>query len=756
MGVTPPAQRRPQLAAEDMQHLKWLLGGLLTLISLGAVLYLDIEALTITGVAAAGTLAAMLRPGLPARVPRLVHTLAFPLVTAFFIADVWLRGELLPAMVRLCILLLLYRSVTYRQRRDELQLMLLGLFLVMVAGVLSVSPSFAVQLTAFAACALGLLLAVTLAELQLAPEARAPVPPGTMPAWARRAEFVPLMRRLRAVLDWRIAALGTVLFAGVVGVSALLFLAIPRFQLENSMFLERFIQKKARTGFSETIRFGDVTEIQQDTGIALSVDVSHVSRIPASPYWRMLVLDHYENGVFRASAEQRRFEFDPERSGTTAQGGLRPRRGEATYWTFYLEAGVSRFLPLAGAFQSIAFQEAQHYRVAPRLAMVALREEPATMVAYRVEDFETGHALPDERFASRWKARGEQGTRAAETLVRLTLSDADRAALGETILEATGGANLSTPEFVQRVGEWLRQRHLYSLKPSIPEGAGDPLVRWLRSREGGHCELFAGSMVLLARSAGLPARVVTGFRGGSWNGYSNNFTIRNSDAHGWAEVFDHATGAWIRADPLDAASPESVQNLRGEAAVASRLDRSWKARVDSLRVFWYRRIVSFDQRAQAETLQTVKEAARTAGQDLRKRIESLVNFTKEWIVAPWDARRALVSVGTAIGIGLAGWLLIARGPAWWRRLSFRRGAGLEDPVRREAGRWLSRLADTEPEPGHTGVREDLQRLRFGPRASWTEPEAIFRQARKTCRTARPRQRPVRRPTTGHSALKRTG
>ncbi|MBL9202192.1 MAG: DUF3488 domain-containing protein [Opitutaceae bacterium] len=747
MGLIPPAPRRPHLAAEELQHLKWLLGGLLTLISLGAVFYLDLEALMLTGVAALCTLAAMVRPRLLARVPRLLHTLAFPLVTAFFIGDVWLRSEVLPAMVRLCILLLLYRNITYRQRRDELQLIVLGLFLVMVAGVLSVSPTFAVQLLAFAACALGLLLAITLAELQLTPAARAPVPPGETPMWARRAEFGHLIRRMRAVLDWRIAALGAVLFAGVVGMSALLFLSIPRFQLENSMFLERFIEKKAKTGFSETIRFGDVTEIQQDTSVALSVDVSNVRRIPASPYWRMLVLDSYQNGVFRASAEQRRNEFDPERAGTIAPGGLRPRRGEATYWTFYLEAGVSRFLPLAGAFQTLTFQEAQHFRVAPRLAMVALREEPVTMVAYRVEDFEMGQALPDTRFANRWSARGEQGTRAAEPLVRLALSDADQAALGEVIVEATGGAKVVPADFVRRVGEWLRQRHPYSLKPSIPAGDGDPLVRWLRSRESGHCELFAGSMVLLARSAGLPARVVTGFRGGSWNGYSNNFTIRNSDAHGWAEVFDETAGAWIRADPLDSGLSEAAQNLHGEAAVASRLDRSWKARVDSLRVFWYRRIVSFDQRAQAETLRGVKDATRSVTQELRARIGSLFERAKTWLVAPWDLRRAFGSAAAMVGAGLTTWWLIVRGPALWRRLSFRRGAGREDPVRREAGRWLGRLAETEPEPDHAGVRQELQRLRFGPRASWTEPEAVFRRARKTCRAARPRQRPGRRRTT---------
>ncbi len=46
-----------------------------------------------------------------------------------------------------------------------------------------------------------------------------------------------------------------------------------------------------------------------------------------------------------------------------------------------------------------------------------------------------------------------------------------------------------------------------------------------------------------------------------------------------------------------------------ERALAARSDRSWSARFDSLRVFWYRRIVSFDQRSQLETFREVKNVA---------------------------------------------------------------------------------------------------------------------------------------------------
>src|SRR5690606_19737094 len=119
------------------------------------------------------------------------------------------------------------------------------------------------------------------------------------------AKWFTLFRRLRAVTDWRVVGTAALVFGGVVGVTVLLFLALPRFQFENGMFLNRFISKKARTGFTDTIKFGDVTAIQEDNSVALSVDVSDESVIPPIPYWRMLVLDEYNAGTFRVSSRRR-------------------------------------------------------------------------------------------------------------------------------------------------------------------------------------------------------------------------------------------------------------------------------------------------------------------------------------------------------------------------------------------------------------------------------------------------------------------
>lgn len=762
--------RRPQLTGEELQQLKWLLGGVLTLLALWTVFYMDIEAwavMTLTSVAAIATLA---WPTLPARVPRITHTLAFPLIVAFFVLDLWLRAEVLPSMVRLDMLLLLYRTISYRARRDDLQVIVLGLFLIVVAGVLTVSLVFAAQLLAYAACALAFLFAITLADTGEKPAVAKPAGPGEVPAWAAHVHWLSLLRRVRAVADWRVVTLGGALFTGVVVVTALLFLAIPRFQLENSMFLDRFISKQARSGFGDTIRFGEVTEIQQDTSIALSVDVSDQRLVPAIPYWRMLILDDYREGTFRLAPQTRNEGFGGfPLTRQRIQGEVIPRTEPGAEWTFYLESGISRYLPLINRFEQLQFTEAQTFQRASVLNLVALRNDPVTMTAYRVTGFLPGPALPDPEFARRW-ARRTARTPWRVLYLNSASNEAFRPRVTRVLNEIlTGAATIAPPEpvgpegrnensplpgaeqpampvaeFTEKICAWLHAQHGYTLSPQIPTGDGDPLVRWLSSREPGHCELFAGSFVVLARAAGFPARIVTGFKGGTWNAYSTNLTVRNSDAHAWAEIFDPASGAWLRADPLEVTTAAQSTEGAAAAALARRLDRSWSARLESLRVFWYRRIVSFDQQSQLETLRAIKESTQASGRRARAALARLSAVAKAWLTAPWDTRRVGQLGGVLLVVAGLAWLWREFGRGWWRQLSHPHTGQRTDPIRREAGHWLARLADAR----RTGARakdleavwRDLERVRFGARETWPAPEPVFRRSRQVLRNARRRVR----------------
>src|ERR1035441_5600880 len=99
-------KRRPQLSVDELRQLRWLLGGLLVLISISTVGYLEIDAWLLAAVTTAAGLAVLARPDLPARVPLLAHRFAFPVIVALFAWDFYSSAELLPAMIHLDFMLL--------------------------------------------------------------------------------------------------------------------------------------------------------------------------------------------------------------------------------------------------------------------------------------------------------------------------------------------------------------------------------------------------------------------------------------------------------------------------------------------------------------------------------------------------------------------------------------------------------------------------------------------------------------------------
>lgn len=757
--------QRPQLNLADFQQLRWLLGGLLGLLSAWTVLHIEVNAAWVVGLLTLAVPIFTLRPAMALALPPLVHRLAFPVIVATFAFDWWQSREPLPAMIRLDLLLLGYRCISPRGRREDLQLILLSLFVVVVTGVFTVSIAFVFQILLFTAVALLLLLAITLSDARSGGRVD-----GAAPGW-EKVRWLELAGRVRSVIDMRVAALAATLFGGVVALSAVLFMALPRFEISNDFFLDRLLTRQSLTGFSEDVRFGEVVDIQQDAGMAFAVDVSNASSVPAEPYWRMLVLDEYSGQGFRVS-DGLRASFLQNRDKSQVHGGSGRRGEDRTVWTFYYQPGISRYLPLMGGYGRITFGEPQALHQSHALRLAALQTEPGKMVGYRVEGMDGDGVLFDPEFAftgvvrpampehRRQRRMAELQQRAAAegggpeapprpsapTFLELTLDrPEDTAQLAAWVVEMGGPG--SGEDVARRAGAWLQARHGYSLSMRLDPGEGDPLVRWMASSQPGHCELFAGGLVLLARAAGTPARLVTGFKGGLWNPTSGSITVRNSDAHAWAEIWDQSRRAWLRADatpgaritPLDA----NADGARGAGLLEQ--DQGWSARLDGLRVFWYRRIVSFDSSTQKEIWHGTKERFESGFSGIKKSLEVWGEAMADWLRSPWDLRR-VGWVVTAVALLMAGVIAWRRaGSDWWLAWRSRQAAShREDPVRRQASRWLVKFAALQArvKPGGTAesiladARPDLLRLRFGARETWPQPTRTFRDAAGALRRAK--------------------
>jgi transglutaminase-like putative cysteine protease len=104
---------------------------------------------------------------------------------------------------------------------------------------------------------------------------------------------------------------------------------------------------------------------------------------------------------------------------------------------------------------------------------------------------------------------------------------------------------------------WMQSRRLvYTLAPPSSWGS-DATDFFLFQGRSGYCQSFSSAFVVLARSAGVPARIVTGYHGGTYNEFGNYWLIRHSNAHAWAEVWLSDTG-WTRIDPTSTATLKAI------------------------------------------------------------------------------------------------------------------------------------------------------------------------------------------------------
>jgi transglutaminase-like putative cysteine protease len=208
-------------------------------------------------------------------------------------------------------------------------------------------------------------------------------------------------------------------------------------------------------------------------------------------------------------------------------------------------------------------------------------------------------------------------------------------------------AHPETMDFVQSVLNMIReQAFFYTLTP--PKLSDNSVDDFLFNTKRGFCGHYASAFVALARAAGIPARVVTGYHGGTLNPYGDYWIVRQSDAHAWAEVWIEGQG-WTRIDPTAAIAPERVE--RGLTDVTSSeesLASSWqqrtrwfsslRMRLDAIKALWRERILDFDQDSQRKLLERLN-IPEPDGQKLVLVLAAGMVLVFAWLT--WQVRREL-------------------------------------------------------------------------------------------------------------------
>ncbi len=296
-------------------------------------------------------------------------------------------------------------------------------------------------------------------------------------------------------------------------------------------------------------------------------------------------------------------------------------------------------------------------------------------------------------------------------------------------LELARGLRAAAPDeaaFVSAAMVYLRDGgFVYTLAPQrLGRDAVDDL---LFSTRQGFCAHYASAFVTLMRAGGVPARVVTGYLGGEWNRVGGYLTVRQSDAHAWAEVWLPGHG-WVHADPTAMVAPDRLTRGQfefsgGRAGDDARLLRApWLLNTlqawDALNAWWQDKIVGF-------------------------------NFAHQLDLARWlgFADRDWQALAIALGIGLTAWMLwmawtlrhalratrpdaIARA---WRRVDGRLArAGLARPAHEGVLAHAQRVAKERPELGSVllPLATHYAQLRYGPQDATVQLRGFLQSARR--------------------------
>ncbi|MGB7539464.1 MAG: transglutaminase-like domain-containing protein [Anaerolineales bacterium] len=98
------------------------------------------------------------------------------------------------------------------------------------------------------------------------------------------------------------------------------------------------------------------------------------------------------------------------------------------------------------------------------------------------------------------------------------------------------------------IQDYLRHEMHYSLEIDSPPYDQDVVDYFLFDSKEGFCDYFATAMVVLARSAGIPARPAFGYATGTFDPAQGKYTVLQSDAHAWPELYFPGIG-WVEFEP---------------------------------------------------------------------------------------------------------------------------------------------------------------------------------------------------------------
>lgn len=358
--------------------------------------------------------------------------------------------------------------------------------------------------------------------------------------------------------------------------TALFFIILPRTDFPLFGFLNKSI--KAKTGFSENVKLGDVSEIQEEDLVVFRAKMVKIN--DDLLYWRGIVLDSFD-GKNWFSSHKRENKENLELKGTSI------------IQTIYLEPYGDKYLfgldkPYKIKY-NIPFQNIQ------KRALTFFLPFPITSrIKYEVFSFLTPFIyeskINKDLYLQLPKNLSENIKNLAKTLQGTT-----------------------DEETAKNILRFLKYgKYTYSLS-NLPLSS-NPLEDFLFKYKYGNCEYFASSMAILLRINKIPSRLVAGYKGGIYNEVGKYYLIRQKDAHVWVEAFIENKG-WVRYDPTPPLGFQTYKNLK-----LSKLELLF----ETINYYYINLILNYDLKKQLSVIKSISIPFKIFNLKIHLKIESFL------------------------------------------------------------------------------------------------------------------------------------
>jgi transglutaminase-like putative cysteine protease len=479
-------------------------------------------------------------------------------------------------------LILFLSAVKLLQRkadRDWFFLYLISFFEVLLAAGLSSSPVFMATLALYLLCALTTIVAFEIQKARhkvIATQTRLLVPPDS--ALFRR--FPLHLWRKRYLETRRLPIVSGALLFLIVLLALPFFLIAPR---TSSSALKRGGNGVSGViGFSDSVTLGEIGQLKRNDEVVMHVRVDNVvAPGPAAPLrWRGVALDQFTGRGWIKSVEARRFEDKTDDRGFFKLGTTEDVT-RLTAQSFFLEPidtpvlfGAPRILAVQGRLPFVRIDSEGAIQTRPH------DQEKIFYKVYSDTAPPAPNVLRSDRLeylvaAGRYlQLPGEVDPRIAELAKRVT---------------SQAGARTGYDE-ARAIESYLRDNDNYQYSLDLKASGPDPLADFLFHVRSGHCEYFSTAMAVMLRTRGIASRVVNGFLPGEYNEASGAYTVRQSDAHSWVEVYFPTTNSWVTFDP----TPPAGRTARVRTGLAAQLSKYTEA----LELMWFQYVVGYDKQEQ--------------------------------------------------------------------------------------------------------------------------------------------------------------